>query len=121
MEFQALSVGIPDRRVICYLLSEECSIPFKHLCREHVPVDDMWALKGFFLFPHEFLAMLLPTLKIPESSSCFEPCLRPNQTWETARFREVERQGLTQVSFLGSSAEKDVDSGDSSQEVCGSG
>lgn len=30
-------------------LPEECSIPWKHLCRGHVPVDDMWALKGFLL------------------------------------------------------------------------
>lgn len=105
------------------LLPEECSIPFKHLCREHVPVDGTWTLKGFFL-SHTNSWRCFSNFEDAQKLlcwSCFEPCLRPAQTWETARFREVERQGLTQESCMGSSAEKEPDSQDSSQAVCSSG
>lgn len=97
------------------LLPEGYSIPFKHLGREHVPVDGMWALKGFFL-SHTNSWRCFFNFEDAQKASlrpCFEPCLRPDQTWETTRFREVERQGLTQESCMGSSAEKERDSQDS--------
>lgn len=85
------------------LLPEGYSIPFKHLGREHVPVDGMWALKGFFL-SHTNSWRCFFNFEDAQKASlrpCFEPCLRPDQTWETTRFREVERQGLTQESCHG--------------------
>lgn len=75
----------------------------------------MWALKGFFLSHTNSWRCFFNFEDAQKASlwSCFEPCLRPDQTWETTRFREVECQGLTQESCMGSSAEKEPDSQDS--------
>lgn len=117
MEFQALSIGIPDRRVICVFSQRDVVFPLR-IFAGNMSLEMVRGLRKVLPFPTQILGDASPTLKM---LVLFEPCLRPNQTWETARFREVDRQGLTQESSMGSSVEKETDSQDSSQAVCSLG
>lgn len=105
-------------------LPEECSVPWERLCRDHVPVDDMWPLKSFF-FPllHKFLVILLWIWRCPDTSLPVfwnKACWQPNQTWETSRFREVECQGSL-TGLAGLFCRNEISSQDSFQAVCSSG
>lgn len=123
MEFQALGIGIPDRRVICVFSQRDVLFPLS-IFAGNMSLEMVCGLWKVSSFSHTNSWRCFSNFgDAPKHLcwSCFEPCLRPNQTWETARFREVERQGVTQESCMGSSVEKETSSQDSSQAVCSSG